>query len=434
MAAVPSRAWRYHPERDALLAEAHARPSTPLAAPMLATRIANVSGESGLDADRAHMATLCRRLGQPEPGPSSRWCVLDAGSWRLRWERHTEVSTWTFFRPPASDELFKESALDLVPADWAASFPGEVLAAVRLEVRPGVAAPPWPAVFGMEAIGAEVAEGAAKVVTDFRPDSAGLTRMLLIAETDDPALIGRLCQSLLEIETYRLLALLAFPIAGEAGARLGRIETEAAALADLLTRECEPEEDRRLLNKLTALAGETEALIARTSYRFGAATAYHDLVRERIQRLREQRIEALQTIGEFMQRRLDPALRTCLAVAERQRTAIDRIARMTQMMNTRVEVAAEATNAALLASMDRRADLQLRLQQTVESVSAAAIAYYAVGLLGYPLKALEKVAPAFDAALVTGLLAPVVLLVVWLSLRRWRERLAGEAAGSPRPA
>lgn len=427
MATDATRPWRYHPDRDALLAEAHARPSTPLAAPTLTTRIANLSGEAGLTEDRAHMAALCRRLGQPEPGPSSRWCVLEAGSWRLRWERHTEVSTWTFFRSPSNEGVFAGSALDLAPRDWLAQFPGEVLAAVRLEIRSASDVDAWPTVFGAEAIAADVADGAARVVTDFRPDAGGMTRMLLIADTGDHALVGRLAQSLLEIETYRLLAMLAFPIAGAAGGTLGKVEKEAASLAGLLAAECEPEEDRRLLSRLTALAGETEALIARTAYRFSAATAYHDLVRERIHRLREQRVDALQTLGEFMQRRLDPALRTCDAVAERQRAAIDRIARMTQMMNTRVEVAAEATNAALLASMDRRADLQLRLQQTVESVSAAAIAYYALGLLGYPLKALEKLWPDVDSALVTGLVAPLVLVFVWWSLRRWRERLAGEA-------
>jgi uncharacterized membrane-anchored protein len=382
-AATASQSWRYHPERDALLAEAHARPFTALTGSTMATRIATLSGEGGAAGDRAHMAALCRRLGQPEPGPASRWCALDAGAWRLRWERHTEVSTWTFFRPLGDGPLFAQTALDLVPLDWLASWPGEVLVAARLEVRPGSASSDIATAFGVGAIGSRVGDGLAVVGTDFRPDATGMIRFLLLDESGDPAVVGRLVQTLLEIETYRLLALLAFPVAGETATALTGIEREAAELAGVLAHDADPDEDRLLQARLSSLAGETEALIGRTSFRFDASGAYHGLVRERIERLREVRIDGLQTVGEFMQRRLDPAMRTCDAVAERQRAAIARIARMAQMLNTRVQVAAEATSAALLASMDRRADVQLRLQQAVEGISAAAIAYYVVGLLLY---------------------------------------------------
>jgi uncharacterized membrane-anchored protein len=98
MAGSTATGWRYHPQRDALLAEAHARPFTPLTGPALVTRIATLSGQDGEARDRDHMAALCRRLGQPEPGPTARWAVVDGGSWRLRWERHTELSTWTGYR------------------------------------------------------------------------------------------------------------------------------------------------------------------------------------------------------------------------------------------------------------------------------------------------------------------------------------------------
>lgn len=420
------QSWRYHPDRDALLAEAHARPFTPLVPPTLATRIATLSGEAGAAGDRAHMSALCRRLGQPEPGPAARWCVLDAGSWRLRWERHTEVSTWTFFRPLAAGPVFGETALDLTPQDWLAAWPGEVLVAARMEIR-AVDDGTGVATFGEGAIGARVADGRSTVETDFRPDALGMIRFELRDGTGEAAVVGRLAQALFEIETYRLMALMAFPVATEAAGVLTGIEARAAALAGRLAEAADPVEDRLLLDQLAGLAGETEALIGRTSFRFDAAAAYHGLVRERIEQLREARIEGLPTIGEFMQRRLDPAMRTCDAVAERQRAAIDRIARMTQMLNTRVEVAAEATSAALLRSMDRRADLQLRLQQTVEGVSAAAIAYYALGLLSYPLKAVEKMQPSFDATVAAGVLAPLILVGVWLGLERWRARLTSDA-------
>jgi uncharacterized membrane-anchored protein len=91
------------------------------------------------------------------------------------------------------------------------------------------------------------------------------------------------------------------------------------------------------------------------------------------------------------------------------------------MLRTRIEIEAEATSAALLKSMDNRALTQIRLQRTVEGLSVAAISYYALSLLSYPVKAIEHAYPAFDAALATGLLAPVVILSVWLALRRLRR-------------
>ncbi len=419
------RGWRTHPQRDLLLAEAHARPFTPLTAPALITRIATLSGQDGEEADRKHMAALCRRVGQPEPGPTSRWCALDAGAWRLRWERHTELSTWTFFRTPIGEAPFTETALDLAPEDWLESLPGAVLVATRLEVWREVDERAAAALFGVEVVGSRLADGSAIALTDFRPDGQGMTRFLMLAHAGDAALTGRLVQSLLEIETYRLMALLGFPVAGETGKALSLIETTAAELAHKLAEDADPEADRELLDRLSALAGETEALIGRTSFRFDAAAAYHGIVRERIEMLREQHVDGLLTLGEFMQRRLDPAMRTCDAMAERQRATIGRIARMAQMLNTRVEVAAEATSAALLASMDKRAGASLKLQQTVEGLSTVAIAYYAVGLLGFPLKAVEKAIQGFDATLAAGVLAPIIVLLVWWWLRSFRKKLVG---------
>jgi uncharacterized membrane-anchored protein len=416
-----TRPWRIHPDRDRLLAEAHARPFTPLRAPMLAARIATLSGQGGAEIDRAHMTALCRSLGRAEPGPDAKWCVLDAGKWRLRWERHTEFSTWTFFRAPEGDSIALESALDSAPNDWIDTLPGEVLVATNLVII-GKDSPQTAALIARhDSIGAILLDDAARVFTDLRPDPDRMTRYLLVMSGSDDQLAGRLALSLLEIETYRLMALLAFPLAGEAAERLAGIEVEAGELASQLAHAADAETDRALLARLATLAGEAEALSARTSFRFGAATAYHQIVLDRIETLQESRIAGLQTLGEFMERRLAPAMRTCDTVARRQQAAIDRIARAEQMLNTRVEVATEATNAALLVSMDRRAREQLRLQRAVEGFSVFAIAYYAVGLAAYALKALEKYGD-FDATLLLSLLAPVVLAVTWLVLRRFRER------------
>lgn len=419
--------WRIHPERDALLAEAHARPYTPLGSPTVATRLATLSGEAGLADDRAHMTALCRQLGAAEPGPESRWCALDAGTWSLRWERHTEFSTWTFFRASDPAHATLEDAHDRAPRTWIAGLPGELLVATTLDLRSGETAASIGALLGGDAIGAQLLDGAAQVFTDLRPDARGFTRYFLVADAADPAVAGRLAQGLLEVETYRLMALLAFPLAREAGRELARIEAEAGELAAQLAYDSGVEKDRRLLARLVVLAGEAEALNARTSFRFGAGRAYHDIVRDRIAALREAPIAGLQTFSSFMERRLAPALRTCDTMAEREHEAIARIARTGQMLSTRVEVASSESSAALLLSMDRRAQLQLRLQRLVEGLSVAAISYYLLSLAVYALKAMEHAWPRFDATLAAGLLAPLLVGGVWYGMRRIRDRLEAEA-------
>jgi uncharacterized membrane-anchored protein len=414
----------FHEARDALLAEVHARPSTPIAPPMLVTRIAALSGQEGGEEDRAHMAGLCARLGAPQPEPGMRWWKLDAGGWQLRWERHSEFSSWTFLRAPAAGEQ-GGAATDAVPPDWIAEIPGPVLVLTTLEL--GAAPPAASDEARQDTIGTRLLDGAATLHTDLRPDAAGMTRYAVALKGDDPVVAGRLALILLEIETYRLMALLAFPVAGEAAAQLRGIDTEAGALASRISEDLGVEDDRALLARLVGLSGRMEVLNAVTAFRFAAANAYYEIVLGRIASLREAPLPGMQTIAQFMDRRLGPAMRTCASVAERERALIARIARAGQMLNTRIDLVTQAINADLLASMNRRALAQLRLQRTVEGLSVAAISYYALSLLGFPLKALERVLPAFDPAIAGGLLFPLVVLGVWGFISRIRRRAEQEA-------
>jgi uncharacterized membrane-anchored protein len=352
--------------------------------------------------------------------------MLDAGTWRLRWERHTEVSTWTFYRAiednyaPAIDE----TGLDLVPEDWLEDLPGEVIVAahvVLLRSKPDASANA-----SEDEIAVEVADGNARAFTDFRTGPDAFTRIQVIQPVAEATLAGRIVQQLFEIETYRLLALLAFPLAGRVGVEISRLESEATACALQISDDGGIEADRALLNRLASLAGEAQALSGRTSFRFSAARAYYGLVQERIRQLREKRIEGRPTIDEFMERRLAPAMRTCVVVSERLQGVTEHISKTSQLLSTRVDVAAEVTNANLLASMDKRARLQLRLQQTVEGLSVAAISYYALGLLAYPFKATSEITKRFDPTFATALAVPLVIAIVWWSLKRARVRLLAE--------
>jgi uncharacterized membrane-anchored protein len=228
-----------------------------------------------------------------------------------------------------------------------------------------------------------------------------------------------------------MMALLALPVAREVAPSISAADRELVAITAAMHNLGGLGDERRLLAKLTALAAEVERLTAQSSYRFGAARAYNTLVERRIGELREQRIEGVQTVAEFMDRRLAPALRTCAATAERLEAIAARLQRAGDLLRSRVDIALEAQNQALLASMDRRARIQLRLQATVEGLSVAAISYYVVGLIGYGVKALEKGGVPLSPELATGVAIPVVVVGVWLLVRRVRRHV-GESGALPR--
>ena len=125
-------------------------------------------------------------------------------------------------------------------------------------------------------------------------------------------------------------------------------------------------------------------------------------------------------------RRLAPAAATCATTAQRLRSLAERIGQTSALLATRVGIANERQNQGLLASMNQHARLQLRLQQTVEGLSVAAIVYYAAGLTGYVAKALRGAGLQIEPDLVVGGSIPLLAaLLVW-SMRRMRARLGIE--------
>lgn len=420
--------FRDHPLRRQLTNEVHARPPEALAAPMRVTMLAMLSGENGAEAERRHLAQLCDAMGAPPPPPGATHYAGSFGSFRLKWERHTEFSTWTVFRSGAHGEPFTDPAIRAMPRDWVAGLPGERLVGVHVLLldaeQPEPSAGLLNHIFGSESyVGSRIAGRAATVWTDFRIHGDGYSRIVLVDHTLTPRQGGRLIQRLLEIETYRMTALLALPVAREILPRVAAVEKQLAELTARTNSLNGLEDERDVLDQLTRLMAEVEEVSAANAFRFGASRAYFQLVDKRIAELRETRIEGLQTISEFMERRLSPALATCNAVESRVEALSRRVARVSALLRTRVEIAVEGQNAELLKSMDRRADLQLRLQETVEGLSVVAISYYLVGIIGYAAKGAKGAGLPINADLVSGLMIPVVLWFVWTGVRRIRKVL-----------
>jgi uncharacterized membrane-anchored protein len=239
---------------------------------------------------------------------------------------------------------------------------------------------------------------------------------------------GRTVQRILEIETYCMMALLAFPVAKEISRFLGEREKELSALMDQMSIAGTPEDERKLLARLTKLAAEVEESVTRTAYRFSAAAAYYRLVQQRVDDLREQRLTGFPPIREFMERRLAPAMGTCSSISGRQADLSTRIARKSALLRTRVDIELERQNQELLAQMNRRASLQLRLQETVEGLSVVAITYYGSQLVQYLAKGLQKAfVPALSPEIAAAVSIPIIATIVALSIRRMRKVLAAEA-------
>ncbi len=415
-----------HPLRAAVLGEVHARPFQLIEPPRTVLHLAFLTASGGIAADRAMLAELATRLGLSGPGPDAKHVAIPMLGGTLRWEQHTEFSTWTFD--------VRWSARTLPPHPFGAGFrqPGPLMVATRLDLLPepaDLAA----AVADFDPVSlcvVRVVDGTAIAATDFREDADGFTRYRLFDLALAPARAGATVQRLLEIETYRTFALLGLPEAQRLAPSVRRIEEGLASASAAMRDSKGLEEDSRLLDELTALAATLEADVAASAYRFGATRAYYGIVGDRIESVREERIAAYSSLSSFLQRRIGPAMRTCQAIEDRQSQLATKLGRTANLLRTRVDVEIEQQNRNLLRSMNLRARMQYRLQQTVEGLSIAAVSYYVVSLIAYLAKgAKEAGLPMPDPAVAAALSVVPVVLALWWVVRRIRRRHAAEDRG-----
>ncbi len=419
-----------HPQRAALHNEIHARPPEAMTVPLAISHVVMLCDAAQRAASRDHVAALLRDHHLPLPDSLTTHLRMDLGQFRIRWELHTEFVSWTFMRDlgpaRASDAIHDPApAIDAVPQDWFAALPGQCLTSLHLWVLPADASVTDSQVKRLldedTLVASTVADGFGEIYTDFAIHADGFSRMLLFAGGMTQRRLGRLVQRLLEIETYRMAALLGLPAARDAYAVLASAERELAELAQSIrsaTREDEPQ----LLDRLTKLAGEVESQHAATHSRFSASSAYFELVDKRIDDIAESRLAGMQTIRDFMDRRLTPARSTCEWATRRQDALSQRVSRISNLLRTRVEIEQQQSSQALLSTMNARQDLQLKLQSTVEGLSVAAITYYIVGLISFLAKGAQGFGWPWSAETTAAGAIPAVVIAIWWSLRRLHNR------------
>ncbi len=414
-----------HPLRSQLYDELHSRPFQVIPSPARVTQIALLCTEADKRAQLEHLKELQGLLGCPV-GPVDRSCFeYDCGDFRLRREKHTEFTTYTFINLdiPEDSDPFEVTGITPLPDGWVESLPGEVVAAFHVSIEDARQSPEpelpevKQAFEEMRLVGSSPQNGDAQVWTSFQLHSDGFGRLMVVNKQMSDSQLGRLTQRLMEIEVYRLMALLSLPLAHSLSPELVKMDARLADLTQQLSEE-DSVNEKELLSDLVDMASSIESWRARSTFRFGATQAYHALVLTRLEELREDEVSGHLTITEFMTRRLTPAVRTCDASNKRLEDLSRRVDRVSDMMRTRVELGIHEQNQQLLSSMDRRSRIQLMMQHTVEGLSVVAISYYLVGLLKFMFIALYDAGIPIDKSLATGVSVPLVLLTVWLMTRR----------------
>jgi len=420
-----------HPLRQRLNNEFHARPPVPLVGAMLVSHLVFKHSAEKAPAARDNLAKLCQGHVCNSIESSDSHLMIDTGAFRMRWELHTEFSSYTFFRPLASgEELHPDvTAFDAVHPEWISGIPGKLIVATHVELRSTDEISPDSILAsltpnGRTMVAAKVADETAWIFTDFKIDN-GFSRFLVLNAGMTQRQTGRTVQRLVEIETYRMMALLGLPVAKEVGRWLYDGEKKLADMMDRIGQARSAQDERDILAALSTLAADVEHSVARTTFRFGASRAYHGLVMQRIEELRESRISGLPTFYEFMQRRLLPAMNTCEAISRRQEELSARVARNSQLLRTRVDIELERQNQELLGQMNRRAKLQLHLQEAVEGLSVVVLTYYGSQLVQYIAKGTKEL-HHLNTDVITAASIPVIAGLVAWGTRRMRKKLAAE--------
>ncbi|MEM7378829.1 MAG: DUF3422 domain-containing protein [Pseudomonadota bacterium] len=399
-----------------IMAERHARPPLPVGTPALCQQMIfrrqDVNSAFCTEGWRAFFD----RAGLDAPLISAESVFAESDALSMKWEHHTEfVSLTTVHRVTGADA---NAITEAPPLDSGAPVFHAVVIGVELSTQPRLSESPLFAWADTAAVRtSQVLDGSATIASDFAFDANGCVRILVSAEQDDPHRLGRLVQRLIEIESYSTLSLLAWDTVTATGPLLQKVDDDLKALVTQIP-DSDRMSDQAVLSQLEHLAAIHETNVADANFRLSASLAYFDIVEDRLVELNETVLTGSQSFRNFIRRRGVPAAKTYTHILNRQEKISERLNRATQLLRSRVDVALASQNQLQLEAMNKRAEAQYRLQKTVEGLSAIAISYYALGLLSYLATSIDVslAEPVLKANI--GYLTPLVVVVVWLGLRR----------------
>ncbi|MBB6251181.1 putative membrane-anchored protein [Nitrospirillum iridis] len=407
--------------------ELHSRMAMPLRAPAEIFHVTFLCTPVEGTACAGRLLTALAALPSPE-AEAPRYGVIETAiagrAAQVKWEHHTEFLSTSVAvsgeagadTRPAVEALLDEVFSPLGPRRLAAVH-------IQVEQADGLPAPrTLTARFPTgSCAGAVVNGGEALVALDFHIDDDGYSRALIQnwGLTEDR--LGRLVQRILEIETYRAAAFLAFPQARETMAVLTEMERRLEGTVSRIRDSKTAAEDRAILDSLTDLAVDLGHLVTRNRWRFGASLAYGEIVSERLEELREERIPGLQRVGLFLKRRLRPGIRTVEAADRLQGELAAGMERAQASLRTRVDVGLSSQSATLLTSLDRNSRMHVRIQEAVEALSIVGITYYLVSLVEKVMHGLPETEGWPSTSRIVAIAVPVCAGVVAVAAR-WLRR------------
>ena len=415
------------------------------------------------DADYEHLRSLCVLFSIPPPERGARFFEADLGGiCTVRWERNTEVQTYTFNAPAKSDDEvarpFDHAPINNVPKHWLERLPGYVTSAVHVAVAEEKTLPNAPlGRFGIRhavgkhfcgaqtITGCDVDRGRFRTYSDFRMHDDDFCRIVVVCADDGKpnrrTAAGKVVQRMIELDKYRVLSMMGLPFVRALTPRVDQLNAELEEVVDEvskhlnrtdrdeMTQKDHVEEQRALLAKLTRITADALKLSKLSAHRMNASQAYAEIVDDRIDFLLMSRVEGLPSMSTFLQATSHPAIRTCKSVSRRLGEVLESSQVTAEMMRTSLTVEQQYQSNRMLDSQLDVAHTQLLLQECVEGLSVVAISYYGIGILGYGAKAahalgLISVAPE----VAVGVLVPFVGGAVFLALGRLKRIVSARAS------
>lgn len=430
--ATPSSTYARHPQFERAARATHSRPALPVHAPAQVEHAVFLVGEAEPAGDQRRFLDAVDHIAWEivQESPSEVLAIKERST--IKWERHTEFVTLTALTGEGLANTQASEAFDFILENLATAYQPKADQDIGLFCRARVLVGMPDDDLDLNRMDGTVQKALVVgdsicVATTLLHDASKTVEYRATIQEDgmksmSAARVGRFVQRLVEIESYRLLAYLAVPMMQRMGPRVSALEARVNEIAERAAADPKPDEEAAILTELTNLSAELQSIGSASEFRFAASLAYSAIVDERLESLRERRIEGYQRISTAIKRRLDPAMRSCDALLGRQQKIAERIGYVTELLRTRVDLALQDQNANVLKSIDKRARAQLRLQQAVEGLSVAAITYYTLGIIYY----LVKGAPIDDVGVSRDVIQalfviPVGLLVYW-GLRRVRAR------------
>jgi len=412
-----------HPLKDSLINELHNRPFPVVELPAQVSSLVFLhSGDRQAELDK--LAKLAQFHGVESPSANADCYYQSFDRFDLRWEFHNEFSTYTVIHRGRPEQPFCTDGFSLLDSDWVVNLEGQLIAANHIDLRPATAAltnqQDLAKLFNdQRLVGSKVYDGLATVWTSVQSEEDGFIRTLVVDEGLDSSQAGRLIRNLLEIAAYRSMTLLALPTARLLMPEVRHLEQRLVKTNEKLNQLVTLEDEQALMTELIEEATQLEKLVADHNFRFSATEAYFNLTESRLDMLREQKMPAIRTLKQFHVRRFIPAFNTCMSVIRRKENLSKRISRTSELLHLRLQLSLETQNQQLLVSMDKRSEIQLRLQQTVEGLSVIAMTYYSMSLIELLLKpvAIENYLPISQGIALAAITPVVFLGAVMLTLR-----------------